>query len=184
MQSKWQRVGQRVSSAKRWLARAEEEFSKERPMRGELNLMLAEAELKRLKESEPSRGRSLLRYGTVLGIAVIVCAFSAIGFMRPNEALAPTKTPLPSHEVFSSMQQLRLDKIAAPDSAPVASSRATSFKVVPAVEKPSEPQPEEIETPRDNSYRASRERPAASVGMSDAEVRQLVRKAGQTLRGQ
>ena len=72
MQSKWKRVGQRVSSAKRWLAKAEEELSRERPARGELNLMLAEAELKRLKESEPAVRHSWLRHGTALAAAVLV----------------------------------------------------------------------------------------------------------------
>lgn len=40
----------RVRSAKAWLEKAEESFGKQSDVRGELNLMLAEAEMKQMRK--------------------------------------------------------------------------------------------------------------------------------------
>ena len=176
MKSKWERVGSRINAAKRWLAKAEEEFSKERPVRGELNLMLAEAELKRLKESEPSRGRTWLRHSATLGVMVVVCAFSGAWLLTPRAANAPARTVAPSGEVAQPKASLVKTAVAPPN------AKAAAPLVQVAASHPAVPLG--TADSREQDKMVTKERPAAGVGISDAEMRQLVRKAGQTLRGQ
>lgn len=184
MQSKWKRVGQRVNAAKRWLAKAEEEFSKERPMRGELNLMLAEAELKRLKESEPTWRRFWMRHGAAFGAAaVLVCVVSGVWLLMPRAVLMSATVPTVVSEPVKAMAPVKL-----PVAEPLTVAIAAPLQHTPVVAEATAPSArlEQQETAADKQPEKVfvRERPAASVGMSDAEMRQLVRKAGQTLRGQ
>lgn len=184
MQSKWKRVGQRVNAAKRWLAKAEEEFSKERPMRGELNLMLAEAELKRLKESEPTRQRFWMRHGAAFGAAaVIVCAVSGAWLLMPRAVVVPATVPAVVSEPVKAIAPVKL-----PDSVSSTVSAAAPLQHTPVVAEVTAPsarlEQQDIVDNRQQEKAFTRERPNVSVGVSDAEMRQLVRKAGQTLRGQ
>lgn len=185
MQSKWKRVGQRVSSAKRWLAKAEEEFSRERPARGELNLMLAEAELKRLKESEPAARRSWLRHGAALAVAVLVtgAVSGAWWFLRAPAGEGVQPLPNPAAMTAEFTQPL------AAKTASIAETLSVSAQATPTVEKavvPSEnlAKQEAVERRLPEKNLVSDRQPVANIGMNQDEMRQLVRKAGQTLRGQ
>jgi hypothetical protein len=57
----------RIRSVKSWLSRAEKNFDDADDMRGELNLLLAEAELQRLRETE---GKKSARRGHVMAAAL------------------------------------------------------------------------------------------------------------------
>lgn len=187
MQSKWKRVGQRVNAAKRWLAKAEEEFSKERPMRGELNLMLAEAELKRLKESEPTRQRFWMRHGAAFGMAtVLACVVSGAWLLMPRVVVAPATVPTAVSEPVKAIAPV-MKKI--PDSMSIAVPAENSpLQHAPVVAEATAPsarlEQQDVVDNRQQEKAFTSERPNVSVGVSDAEMRQLVRKAGQTLRGQ
>ena len=187
MQSKWKRVGQRVNAAKRWLAKAEEEFSNERPMRGELNLMLAEAELKRLKESEPVGRHAWLKHGAAFGIAVVlVCGLSAAWLLLPPANVIPAVSVVASESVKAVVPAKRPEVTSVSTRAPVDEGNLQHALVVAEATRPSV-RLEEQQMVADNTQSEKvfvKERPAASIGMSDVEMRQLVRKAGQTLRGQ
>lgn len=187
MQSKWKRVGQRVNAAKRWLAKAEEEFSNERPMRGELNLMLAEAELKRLKESEPTRRRAWLKHGAAFGIAaVLVCAVSGIWLLLTPANVVPTVSAITSESAKTMVPVKKSDStvastLASANNAPLQhSTSVVAEATTPSVRLEQQP----IVDNKQTEKVFVKERPSAGIGMSDAEMRQLVRKAGQTLRGQ
>lgn len=65
----------RIRSAKSWLNRAEDSFGKENDVQGELNLLLAQAELKHLQEKDGSR----LQKNKHL-IALFTAAFIAVSF--------------------------------------------------------------------------------------------------------
>ena len=186
MQSKWKRVGQRVSSAKRWLAKAEEEFSRERPARGELNLMLAEAELKRLKESEPSVRRTWLHQGAALVVAVaMIGAVSGTWWFLRAPTTADQGALPPTVSTAAQMGQS-----AALVAAPIANASSLPLPQTPVnVETTTAPsaglEKQEIaENAPPEKTQVREQRPSVSVGMSEDEMRRLVRKAGQTLRGQ
>ena len=184
MQSKWQRVGQRVSSAKRWLAKAEEEFSRERPARGELNLMLAEAELKRLKESEPAVRRSWLRHGAALAAAVIMTGVvsGAWWFLRAPVSQGAQTLPKPAvlTAEFAPPLAAKTASIAEVLSVP----QTTSIVEKTVIPSDSLAKQEVVVRRQPEKEPASDRQPVANIGMNQDEMRQLVRKAGQTLRGQ
>lgn len=70
-----------LSSARHWITRAEESFSKEKDIRGELDLLLAKAELQHVQETNRSRQwrykYPLLNHGLALGLSLAV---TAMGF--------------------------------------------------------------------------------------------------------
>ena len=183
MQSKWKRVGQRVNAAKRWLAKAEEEFSNERPMRGELNLMLAEAELKRLKESEPTRRRAWMRHGAAFGIAaVLVCAVSGVWLLLSHDNVVPMVSAVVSEPAKAVVPVKRPEMAAVlADDSPLQHNTSV---VAEATTPSGRLEQQQTVDNKQTEKVFVKERPTASIGMSDVEMRQLVRKAGQTLRGQ
>ena len=72
-----------LRSARQWLTRAEESFDKDRDVRGELNLFLAQAELQHAQETSQTRGW-LRKYPALRhGLAAIVAVTLAI----PNVVL-------------------------------------------------------------------------------------------------
>ena len=56
----------RVKSVKRWLDKAENSYSNNKDISGELNLMMAQAEMQRLKETHPHEevGNPTFRHGS------------------------------------------------------------------------------------------------------------------------
>lgn len=85
-----------VRSAKIWLERAEQSFNSQSDIKGELNLMLAEAEMKNLRKKKAQKG-----YGKFVtaGVAVIVAIIlvGAAGFYL-DRSHGDTKHPLPQVE--------------------------------------------------------------------------------------
>ena len=61
---------ERVRSARAWLERAEKSFDNKADVRGELNLMLAEAEMKNLRKNHGT-GRKIRRLAAVLTALVL-----------------------------------------------------------------------------------------------------------------
>lgn len=177
MQSKWKLAGQRVGAAKRWLAKAEEEFSRERPVRGELNLLLAEAELKRLKESEPSASRRWLRHSAAV-LAALMIAGAGAGVWWSWRA--------PVEPVLAVSQPRVALKSEFPSERPLVQTMVHPLQQVPIPEARMAPSArlEKTENPADKQPAVAPSSKPATVGITDDEVRQLVRKAGQTLRGQ
>ena len=184
MQSKWKRVGQRVSTAKRWLAKAEEEFSRERPARGELNLMLAEAELKRLKEIEPAVRHPWLRHGAALAVAAIMTGVvsGAWWFLRApaSQGAQPPSNPAVLTAEFAPPLAAKAASVAENISA----SQAAAIVEKAAIPSDNLAKQNVVESRPPEKELASDRQPVANIGMNQDEMRQLVRKAGQTLRGQ
>lgn len=61
----------RVRAVQSWLEKAEASFDKESEIKGELNLMLAEAEMKNLRRHRPAHKR-LLRWGAIVTALCLV----------------------------------------------------------------------------------------------------------------
>ena len=173
MQNKWKRAGQRVSAAKRWLTKAEEAFSQESPVRGELNLLLAEAELKRLKESEPSAQRRWMRHGAALAFALVLGS-AAIGAWWSLRTPVESVTATPGRVALKAEPPVWRQPVAAAVSSlqhePIAEARMPAARLEKN-ETVDVKQPEKAPTKE-------------PIGVTGDELRQLVRKAGQTLRGQ
>ena len=62
----------RVQSVRKWLEKAEQSFSRHRDILGELNLMMARAEMQRLDETRVVRGKHRILGNRILAMAAAV----------------------------------------------------------------------------------------------------------------
>lgn len=76
----------KIRSVKSWLSKAEDSFGNENELQGELNLLLAEAEMQHLRETE-ARDRRRRRHVISMGVAlVIVAGFFCLWKIYPIKA--------------------------------------------------------------------------------------------------
>lgn len=82
----------RVKSVKRWLEKAENSYSNHKELTGEMNLIMAQAEMQRLKEVRGTspRRKWLLRGGA---LAVAGLLFLGASFLK-DSFFAPASTPV------------------------------------------------------------------------------------------
>ena len=82
----------RVKSVKRWLEKAENSYSNHKELTGEMNLIMAQAEMQRLKEVRgTSRRRKWLLRGGALAVAGAL--FLGASFLK-DSFFAPASTPV------------------------------------------------------------------------------------------
>lgn len=79
-----------LRSARKWLEKAETEFAKKADIRGELNLMLAEAEMKNMRKHHTSAAY-FKSYGMYI-VAAIVFIGAGVGIRALSVAPVPTVT--------------------------------------------------------------------------------------------
>lgn len=93
-------MAEHVRSAKIWLERAERSFDSQSDIKGELNLMLAEAEMKNLRKKKTNR-----RYKSFVtaGVAVVVAAVLGSAFFLYTRQTQPVPQPVPAWERQSSL---------------------------------------------------------------------------------
>ena len=96
----------RVKSVKRWLDKAENSYSNNKDISGELNLMMAQAEMQRLKETHPHEKAK--KWGIRLS-AMAAAAVLFIGFSNLFSANAD-KSPVISRETTVSKEEVPEDK--------------------------------------------------------------------------
>ena len=88
----------RVRAVRSWLEKAEASFDKESDIKGELNLMLAEAEMKNLRKHHPV-SKGWLRTGAVI-TALFLALGGWYGFHLYGQGASPpvmgTVTPAPA----------------------------------------------------------------------------------------
>ncbi|MEN6412091.1 MAG: hypothetical protein ABFC84_04900 [Veillonellales bacterium] len=184
---------QRLHSARQWLNRAEESFDKDRDIRAELDLMLAQAELQHVKEASRSRQwrykYPLLRQGLAFGLALTVISAGIGGasyFWHQQQSVLPVPIAVqensrPASEVEPGAEHAVIQP------KPAASAAAGSASVVPKAAAVSSA-PEQAGDSRVSDNRRSEPqvtRPAEKqVTLSPEEMQQLVRAAGKSLRGQ
>ena len=92
----------RVKSVKRWLDKAENSYSNNKDISGELNLMMAQAEMQRLKETHPHEKAK--KWGIRLS-AMAAAAVLFIGFSNLFSANAD-KSPVISRETTVSKEEV------------------------------------------------------------------------------
>lgn len=183
-----QHMSQHLRCAKDWLTKAEEAFAKQHDLRGELDLMLAQAELQHVKEVNRSRQWRykyvIYRHGVALVLAMfVVVVLSGVYWWtaRPNvvlpipivqQANLPAPIVLPEIISVTPSSVVRENKLSEPETAtPVAVIEPNKVQGTDYLEQG----PKLVQPPKQS------EEPAA---LSADEMRKLVRAAGKSLRGQ
>ncbi len=189
----------RLRSARQWLTRAEEAFDKDRDIRAELDLMLAEAELQHAREAHKSRHwkykYSLVGHSAALTLAMVIAVAGLGGaYWWLNGRQTSSPVPMAVQEgVRQPVQQADSQnepsgKPSAP-AAPAVQSVATVAAVphtepkAPAAVAPAKDQTgsQAIESRiRDHGESQPAEK---EVTLTPDEMQKLVRAAGKSLRG-
>lgn len=188
-----QNITKHLTSAQQWLSEAEKAFEKDRDIRGELSLFLAQAELTRAKETNRSqhwRHRyPIIRHSMAIGFALVIAAGGMIasylwGISHQGDTpTLRTDSPAPVSQTRSSQVNepagvmTTVPLISPPESsAPKAvadKNRTTAspqLSAPPAVDK----QPNVSTKPQQEQ----------AVPLTPDEVNNLIRLAGKSLRGQ
>lgn len=155
----------RVKSVKRWLDKAENSYSNNKDISGELNLMMAQAEMQRLKETHPHEKAK--KWGIRLS-AMAAAAVLFIGFSNLFSANAD-KSPVISRETTVSKEEVPEDK-----------NLVLSETVRPTVAATESSNTDPIPT---KSIQTEAPAPVLPV-MSQSEIQSVVGEAGRALRGQ
>ena len=165
------KVKGRIQAAKQWLNQAEEHFGRNAPARGEIDLMLAEAELRSTRETlRPGHRWSIMNWvhqGIALSLAAVLAAAGVGGawwwWRDARAATLPAigvvaEAPLPPAPV----QNIAAAPIQKPEPAPAAAVESThAGQEVNDADRP-----------------AKRE-----TAVSREEMKRLIQAAGQSLRG-
>lgn len=161
----------RVKSVKRWLDKAENSYSNNKDISGELNLMMAQAEMQRLKETHPYEKAK--KWGIRLS-AMAAAAVLFIGFSNLFSANAD-KSPVISRETTVSKEEVpKVPEV------PEDKNLVLSETVQPAVAATESSNTDPVPT---KSIQTEAPAPVLPV-MSQSEIQSVVGEAGRALRGQ
>ena len=167
------KVKSRIQSARQWLNQAEEHFGRNASARGEMDLLLAEAELRSTRETLRSHRRWVaigwVQQGTAFALAAVMAVAGAGGAwwwwreQPPSSAPVVAATSLP---VVVPEPVQKISAVAIPQPAPAAA---------PASAVESTPAGQEVN---------SADKPASrDPTISPDEMKRLIQAAGQSLRG-
>jgi hypothetical protein len=179
-------IVQHLSSAKGWLTKAEEAFDKEKDIRGELNLMLAQAELQHVKEvSRSNHWRhkyAAVRHGVALVCAVVMAA--GLGGVYWWTSKPQVVVPVPLAEKVSLPVESKIQsssKTGQVPSVPLAQEESSVVRkeAAPPVEAVTA---SSVTSQKKKAELSQQEEP--SVAISPDEMQKLMRAAGKSLRGQ
>ena len=187
-------MNRHLRSARQWLTKAEEAFDQDHDVRGELDLLLAQAELQHVKEKKATRRWAftypLLRHGLAIVAAVFVAAAGLGGaywFLHEQERAIPI--PL-------AIEQQPIKAVLPEQSAPV--SGKTSQQVPASAHHPTEEltpvRAVAVETTRPSAVKAKEAASPPKAVEAEAveteaqlrpdEMHKLIRAAAKSLRGQ
>ena len=162
----------RVKSVKRWLEKAEKSYSNHKELTGEMNLIMAQAEMQRLKEV---RGTSPWRKWLLRGGASLPkdSLFPPPVPAKPAQTVVTTspETPKPVEEAVQKAEEVP---------APVETVMAEQVETKQAPEAPKAAPV--VSTPVPAPIKVAAPKPAAPA-LSDQEIQRVVGEAGRALRG-
>lgn len=173
----------RVKSVKRWLEKAEKSYSNHRELTGEMNLIMAQAEMQRLREV---RGTSPRRKWLLRGGALAVAGLLFLGASLLKDSLFPSpvpakpaqtvvttspETPKPVEEAVQKAEEVP---------APVETVMTEQVETKQAPEAPKAAPV--VSTPVPAPIKVAAPKPAAPA-LSDQEIQRVVGEAGRALRG-
>lgn len=181
-------IARNLESAKVWIDQAGQSFDKNSDVRGELNLLLAQAELQRVRELNQSRHSRwkypFLRHGVAFFLAVTVAVSGFVWWQGQRDPVAPLPQVSTQHSVQLQPSQPMADLAAGGQPQPVNKQTIvpTPSVQVSTAEKKEEAKPQPTEA-------AARPEPVRTKSDSDVrlapdELQQLIRAAGKSLRGQ
>lgn len=182
----------RVKSVKRWLEKAENSYSNHKELTGEMNLIMAQAEMQRLKEVRgiSPRRKWMLRGGA---LAVAGLLFLGASFLK-DSFFAPAPTPVRSVETAVTTPDAAVVPVEEADKkaeeAPSVSAETVTTE--PVEMDPSKPDSEAaapakvapvVITPAPAPVEVSAVTKPAVPALSDQEIQRVVGEAGRALRG-
>ena len=177
-------IAEHVRSAKMWLEKAEQSFDRQSEIQGELNLMLAEAEMKNLRKRHGLKMRAKLRVAAAMGIAVMA---AGLWYAATRESPA---TALPVRDAATAVQQSPERLPAAPAKAaqpePYAERQTQAEPAAAARPTASHEQRDDAAAPASVSEAAApiqHSAPVTKEVLTDAQIQQAVRDARHSLRG-
>lgn len=181
----------RVKSVKRWLEKAENSYSNHKELTGEMNLIMAQAEMQRLKEVRGTspRRKWLLRGGA---LAVAGALFLGASFLK-DSFFAPAPTPVTPVETAVTTPTAAVVPVEEADkkAEEIPSVSAETVTTEPAETDPSKPDPEVpsakaapvVMTPAPAPVEVSDVTKPEMPALSDQEIQRVVGEAGRALRG-
>ncbi|MDF2563951.1 MAG: hypothetical protein K0Q53_346 [Massilibacillus sp.] len=185
------RMSKHVKAAKAWLGRAEQSFDKEQNIRGELDLMLAQAELKRAQESRVENKKQYNKYRLIHSILaaciaglVVVVGFSGWEFLNGKPAINTfshvNKVEQVNNEILDKNQNMSINDMDKPMQmvekkvdVPIAASKVTKVNQESETKSKIEEKPSTASTVKEDV-----------VNLPPAQMQNLMRAAGKSLRGQ
>lgn len=181
-------MADRVRSAKVWLEKAERSFARQSDIQGELNLMLAEAEMKNLrKKKRRTLGKRIVATTVaIMGVLVGVSAFFVI--QQKQEPVLPAQVrtvrlPQPPPVLQEELPAGKSSVSQAPLSVQDVPVTMPEAQTVPEP-APAPPPPVVPDSPRAPQKMTSKPSaaPAAEPVLSDQQVQAAVQDARHTLR--
>lgn len=161
----------KIQATKQWLTRAEEHFDRNAQVRGEMDLLLAEAELRSTREKIQSHPRKLklswIYQGMAFGLATITVAFGAgvAWWWQPERV-----DIIPPQVVFTTV-------------APIPQTQVPNISAAP-VKKPETPPAAAVDSAIPGQEVKSIDKSASrEPSVSQEEMKRLIQAAGQSLRG-
>lgn len=165
------RVTTHLRSAQDWLSKAQRSFDEQKDIRGELNLMLAQAELKRAQEEKQSSKRryrhTLYRQGGALLCAVLLFGLGSLIWMSRSASDAQQAV---THVQTTPVQAISVETVSMPQASAV--NEVDNVQVMSV----------SVETPYEE-YNEAQPKASATI-LSQEEIKDLMKAAGRSLRGQ
>lgn len=179
------RLKRHISAAKEWLGRAEKSLDQNNEVKGDLNLMLAQAELQRAKEAKDVRKKGRMPWRHIASALVaVLLVWGGLGMTRditgPN--MLPESQPKTMVEEKPVLQ--RTDPVKPKPSLPnKITTEDVASQTVSAAAKSERQIPSEIaETKAESPAVPIASKQTAAV--PPVEMQKLMRTAGKTLRSQ
>ena len=165
----------RVKSVRKWLDKAEQSYSRDKEISGEINLIMAQAEMQRLKENYPHKQvkKWSIRVGAfALAVGIMFGINTVLTFRQ-----SPGPTILPQKKENTAEQE-----IVAKETGEVNALREISKEDIVQENKKTDT-PVIVNTAKAPIIQNVPSDPAPPV-MSQQEIQSVVGKAGRALRGQ
>ncbi len=161
----------RVQAIRKWLEKAEISYTSHKEVKGEINLIMAQAEMQRLKEMEPPHP---LRVWGRRGLALLAAFCIVGGGVWIRYELKAHDARVTARAKAAVTKMLSQEKETAAEAAPTSE--------VPAVSQPPETEPEVVSVSPVVTESAAAEEPVSVL--SEAEIASVVGEASRALRGE
>ena len=186
MSERKKRLKNHIKEAREWLCKAEDSLNKDNNIQGDLNLMLAQAELQRAKEFNQSQNKKKTHWVARLTPVAVAMLLVFIGSQVWQDVFAtkvyspPLKTVVEEH--IPKPAVIAPGSESSPVNTPSAQQHTIAAEVMgPAVEKE---KPVQIIPTKEENIVVTRTERLAEPKIPSEDMQKLMRAAGKTLRAQ